>query len=237
MRVFVVSDIHGQFRALNDVLKQVNFDANVDTLYVLGDMIDWGTSSLAVVLELHQLQVRHPKNIFISKGNHECMCVSAMKYNNMQTMAVWFGNGGGSTYSQLSVMAESERVKLLDWLDNLPVYFETADYYLTHSCPVSANAKILDNDVAVLHNDLSDSVIQAVWNRVRPDELNLNSKILISGHTQTAFYSGKFEAYFDMKNNYINIDCNAKAIGLTGYDGRLCLLEVPSYKTYYSEVK
>lgn len=239
MRTFVMSDIHGNAKALNDVLKQAEFKLGEDTLYVLGDMIDWGKDSWKVVMTLKDWQTKYHDKIFITKGNHECMCVSALKYKNALALGCWLSNNGMETYAQYAKLSDSLKTELLDWMEALPVKYEIDNYYLTHSSPLFEDA-VVDKSYAVLHTDLPAPVIYAVWQRVYPDEKLLDSgKILISGHTITSYYNGSKNnctVFKDLKNCYINIDCGAKVIGKEGYNGKLCLMEIPSYKVWYSEV-
>jgi serine/threonine protein phosphatase 1 len=53
-RHFVVGDIHGCLHELNTQLELVNFDKTTDRLYALGDLIDRGPDSLAVLRLLHE---------------------------------------------------------------------------------------------------------------------------------------------------------------------------------------
>ena len=44
-RIFVISDLHGQFVLLQLLLQKINFSDN-DELYILGDIMDRGPNSI-----------------------------------------------------------------------------------------------------------------------------------------------------------------------------------------------
>ncbi|CAN0043368.1 unnamed protein product [Ectocarpus sp. 6 AP-2014] len=72
--VMVVGDVHGQYFDLLNILKRWRPDHN---LLFLGDYVDRGQFSCEVILHLFALKLRHPKNVFLIRGNHECSSVSA----------------------------------------------------------------------------------------------------------------------------------------------------------------
>ncbi len=72
-RDFVVGDLHGHFRALNALLEQVNFNASVDRLFSVGDLVDRGPDSLDCVYLLEQPW------FYSVLGNHEDICLQAVK--------------------------------------------------------------------------------------------------------------------------------------------------------------
>lgn len=49
-RVFIVGDLDGNHRKLNDAMSRVNFDPKADELICLGDMIDRGDDNLMILL-------------------------------------------------------------------------------------------------------------------------------------------------------------------------------------------
>jgi len=69
-RTFVIGDIHGCSRALDDLLASIEVDSNQDRLVFLGDYVDRGPDSRGVIDELLALR-REYRNIITLKGNHE----------------------------------------------------------------------------------------------------------------------------------------------------------------------
>ena len=65
-RTLVVGDLHGNYKALLQVLQRSNFDYKNDTLISLGDVVDGHCDSFEVVEELLKI-----KNLIAIKGNHD----------------------------------------------------------------------------------------------------------------------------------------------------------------------
>ena len=68
MKRYVVGDIHGNYKALKQVLKRSKFDYEKDELIIIGDVVDGYNCSFEVVEELLKIKNR----IFII-GNHDCI--------------------------------------------------------------------------------------------------------------------------------------------------------------------
>ncbi|WP_289135681.1 metallophosphoesterase family protein [uncultured Brevibacillus sp.] len=74
MTTYFVSDIHGQYQAFQQALRNASFSPQRnDQLYVLGDMIDRGPESKEVLLDLLAMRQAYPEQVVILKGNHEQM--------------------------------------------------------------------------------------------------------------------------------------------------------------------
>ena len=56
--------------------------------------------------------------------------------------------------------------------------------------------------------DIDDPIL-FVWQRVDPNEVILQDKILVAGHTISTYYHGKYEIFHNksdiMQSNYIDI--------------------------------
>lgn len=66
MRTFVTTDTHGELEKFTSILKQANFNFEVDKLIHLGDCIDRGPESEGVVDLLLKV-----KNLISIRGNHD----------------------------------------------------------------------------------------------------------------------------------------------------------------------
>lgn len=73
---YVISDLHGNVRALECVLNTINFEQRINNnenihLIFLGDYVDKGSYNLLTMYFIFKLKMKYPKNITLLKGNHE----------------------------------------------------------------------------------------------------------------------------------------------------------------------
>lgn len=87
-RDFVVGDVHGHKSLLESLLAAVDFDAGCDRLIVLGDLIDRGPESAAMLR-----MVRDAPWMVSLMGNHEVMLIDALGDGGSEQL--WRMNGGG----------------------------------------------------------------------------------------------------------------------------------------------
>ena len=70
--IYVLSDIHGNERRFNSILKQINLQ-NEDTLYILGDVIDRHPDGIRILRKIMSMP-----NVKMLLGNHEYMMLRAL---------------------------------------------------------------------------------------------------------------------------------------------------------------
>ena len=116
MATYVTSDAHGHLRALAHAFEMAQPGAD-DTVFVLGDMIDRGPDPVGVLRLMQQLP-----NVHVLMGNHESMLVNALVKGDAMERVTWEMNGGFATTTAFAGLADSDRIELLDWLANLPVF-------------------------------------------------------------------------------------------------------------------
>ena len=68
-------DIHGQFEELLWIFQQTGYPPTTTYLF-LGDYVDRGKNSVECLSLLLSLKVKHPRNIFLLRGNHECTVIN-----------------------------------------------------------------------------------------------------------------------------------------------------------------
>jgi serine/threonine protein phosphatase 1 len=103
-RLFVVGDIHGCARELEALLAALPL-ARGDTLAFIGDYIDRGPESRAVVDMLLGLRGRDDVTTVFLKGNHEDMCLAHLGRRG-QWGEAWRMNGGVTTLRSYGVPSQ-----------------------------------------------------------------------------------------------------------------------------------
>ena len=227
--VYVMSDIHGYYKSFLKMLEKIRFGED-DMLYIIGDLIDRGPSSL----QLLEYCKNNP-NIKVLKGNHEYML--EMYYNDNGVRKCWLRSGGDTTLGEIrNLYGENSKQEkdLVEWIGNLPLfeYIKVNGYYflLTHA----GMSKDLFEKYRKIYKisrwskiDLEDLFEWAVeyleWNRssilwdkgIFESRFTFTKDYLIIGHTPNK--SNKIEKI----NKVYNIDCGS--YDKNGFLGCLCL--------------
>src|SRR5579862_3259646 len=76
----VIGDIHGSYNTFKQVLNSLKPN---DRLFSVGDLTDKGNSSLRVIEKIIKFQKEHPNRLFVTRGNHENLCLNCIK--NLET--------------------------------------------------------------------------------------------------------------------------------------------------------
>src|SRR5690349_17279714 len=94
---YAIGDIHGCHDLLIALLDGVRRHAGGRPyrLVFLGDYIDRGRDSAAVVDTVRELQAQSPDTVTCLMGNHEMMLLSAERDPSLTEW--WLGNGGEAT--------------------------------------------------------------------------------------------------------------------------------------------
>lgn len=131
MRKFFITDIHGDLKGLELLLRQSGLDWEQDQLVIGGDMINRGKDSAGVLGYLKQLTERHPGRIHALIGNHEEMMGDYIVNGDK----LWLSHGGRETLAGLkqAYPDPDERQELMEWAYSLPMYFEDDEYVYTHA--------------------------------------------------------------------------------------------------------
>lgn len=99
MAIYVMSDIHGCYDEFRALLKKINFKHSQDQLYLVGDLINRGPKSLAVMEYL----MSHPTSIFPVLGNHD---LSYLVYAAGETRL-----RKGDTYDEVAQSPDAKKIK------------------------------------------------------------------------------------------------------------------------------
>lgn len=232
MSTYVMSDLHGQYKAYLKMLELIEFSDD-DVLYVLGDVIDRGPEPISIVLDLMERT-----NVEVLVGNHELMmcesCKFLMKeitddninridYNSLESFINWQVNGANTTLNQFHKLDSKKREAVLDFIMDLEIYAELTvndrDYILVH-----AGLADFQPDKELWEYDIFD----LVWRRPDYSKAYYDDKYVITGHTPTIVIDGAKPGYIYKANNHIAIDCGVNIPG-----GRLGCIRLDDMKEFY----
>lgn len=118
MRVAVIADIHGNYRALESVFADID-KLGVDEIISLGDNVGYGPEPEEVVQALLQ------RNVFSVMGNHELGLISVGYFNRL--------NPGAQ--ESLEITKGLLSGEALCWLSNLPPVYLRHGARFVHGCP------------------------------------------------------------------------------------------------------
>lgn len=124
-RDFIVGDIHGYFSKLQAALDAIGFDPSRDRLFSVGDLVDRGPESEAVMEWLERPWFK------AVRGNHEDMAIWAVRDGAAR---MHIDNGGG-------------------WLANLPLERRKEIVARLEQLPTAIELETADGLVAILHAD------------------------------------------------------------------------------------
>ncbi len=134
-RIYAIGDLHGCSDHLDQLLRKIPFDPDLDQFVFMGDYIDRGPDSFGVVDRLLDLKRFYP-NTMCLLGNHEQML---QDYLSGEDTFSFVYNGGRATLESYSVENRQKRwhgtlpPEHENFFRHLPRYYETEDYIFVHA--------------------------------------------------------------------------------------------------------
>src|SRR3954467_644056 len=114
---YAIGDIHGCHDLLTALLAGVRDHAagRPYRLVFLGDYIDRGPDSAAVIATVREMQARSPETVTCLMGNHEMMLLAAARDRSLTRW--WLDNGGGATLGSYGAASPRDLPRdLLEWI-------------------------------------------------------------------------------------------------------------------------
>lgn len=215
---YVCSDIHGEYSAYLDFVNSILTDN--DTLYIIGDVLDRGTSAIDLIQDIMQRS-----NVVMIKGNHEKILADTLEElcgaNSESYVRTIIDEslaidriGQEETLLDFAKLNKSEQRDIIDFINGLPLYEELEvngkNYLLVHGgLPNFSDLPIEwyeEDDLLFGPHDY--------------DITHYEDTTVIVGHVPIRFIHGATPDKILRRNDTIAIDCGC---GFGGQLGVLCL--------------
>lgn len=232
MKTFVIGDIHGGYRALQQVLKRSKFNYKEDTLITLGDIAD-GWSEVPLCID-ELLKIEHRIDI---KGNHDAWLHDWMLYGSAP--GIWLRQGGQVSYDAYIDLKDKDIKKFrkhISFFDKQHWYYiDDNNNLFVHGGFTNRGGVKKEFDKRYLIWDRSLWELANAGNRSfqeegmyainLPEKLRLYNEIFI-GHTSTEM----FNITYPLKRcNVWNLDTGA------GFSGKLTIMDVNTKEYWQSD--
>jgi serine/threonine protein phosphatase 1 len=241
--IYVFGDIHGHVCCLNTILKRILPLRPNDKIVFLGDYIDRGPDSFAVIEKLISLSEKYKDQVTCLMGNHEWLLLSSLGlidnkvphlvsndlHMNRYSTVIWLKNGGVDTMksyarkngieNQIPVFTIAKMLNItpqthIDFMLNLKLHHTIDDYKFIHAgCDPSIPIEDNSSEDLLWDRQLFDFVKKCV---VQRKKFSWDGTI-VCGHN----YDGPI-----ITDSYIMADTSAKK--------KLLCLELNSKTGYYA---
>lgn len=207
-RVFCVSDIHGEYLVLKELLEKNSYNIKSDYLFILGDLTRKGTYPLKTIRYLMDLSLN--QNVYILMGNcderdyldvfdndFEKFMYSVNTKTLIRDLLIDIYNEIPNINKEnyISYQEILASTKEIDFIKNLPHLIVTSEYIFSH-------AKV--PQVINLETDLYTSYIRG---RDFLQKGHNNKQTVIVGHMPSTIYSSNcYNNKVHYENNIIFID-------------------------------
>ena len=118
MRRFVIGDIHGGLKGLQQILNRCNLKKE-DKIIFLGDYVDGWSESDTVIDYL--ITLKDNQNCVFLRGNHDDLLLNYLK--TKQFNKEWFQHGGESTIEAYQKVDSKTIQNHIEFLESLQDYY------------------------------------------------------------------------------------------------------------------
>jgi len=142
MADYVIGDVQGCYQALQGMLKKIHFNSDCDRLFFLGDLVNRGGESLAVLRWVYS----YHGNCFTVLGNHDLSLLHQYYLPKRRKKNPEFR----------AIFAATDASLLMKWLVRQPLLIELPDAVLTHA----GIYPLWDVDTQARHSDWAMALLR-----------------------------------------------------------------------------
>ena len=230
--IYVIGDIHGDKEKFDSMMEKLSPTDN-DTVFVLGDIINIGDSSI----ELLQDMMYRP-NVYPVLGEHEYMAKKVfpllaefssideahekLQGENKELFEKWLKMKSEKTTEDFLSLDEEGKESIIDYLSEFEPFEEISaggkSFVLCHT---GINNFEEDKDLSEYSEE------DFVFAKTDYSTIYFADRYLVTGHTPTAVIDRSLTGKVYSKKRHLAIDCGC------GYGGRLAAVCLDKLKVYY----
>jgi serine/threonine protein phosphatase 1 len=245
-RTFAVGDIHGDLESLERVFRRLPDLTAGDTVVFVGDYVDRGPGSAQVIDFVRKLAKGGPAKVVALRGNHEDAWLRVID-QGWPEFVLPPGNGclaamrsftGGPVAGPEDLPRPDEQRALLRgaffpndviaWMRGLPHWHEDEHAIYVH-------AGLPSGPGGFLHPSQAPAPAALLWLRDEAFFRNYRGKLVVFGHTATAYLPPELSTY--TPQDPLDIWAGPCCVGLdtgAGKGGFLTAIELPAMRVYES---
>ena len=229
---YVIGDIHGNKEKYEQMLEKLS-PKDTDAVFVLGDVIDVGDDSIAILQDM-----MYRANVYPVLGEHEYMAkkflpliaekgsaekaLCSLDGEEKELLSKWLTMKSEKTIADFLSLDEEGKEAVLDYLTEFAAYEELEEggktFVLAH-----AGIRNFDEDKDLEEYSEEDFVFAKTDYTVP----YFSNKYLITAHTPTVAIGKEFAGKVYSKKRHVAIDCGC------GYGGKLAAVCLNPLKVFY----
>lgn len=208
---FVVSNLYGRLDKFEKLIKKINLKDS-DTLYVLGNIVDYGEESIRLV---NDLSTRY--NVYSVLGKHDYKAYillsqfdkllkegGAPSASFSKDMIAWVQDGGQPTLEAFKSADADDKEGFLDYLSDLPVFEEVT---LKNGSEFVLTCRGIDKFNK--NTDLYDYELESFMNgNLDLDKTYFDDKTMVVGYLDYEHTPAERTGKISSKNNNIALACD-----------------------------
>ena len=176
---YCVSDLHGEYELFVALLEKIGF-SEADEMYVCGDIIDKGDSSVRLLRYVFERE-----NIHCILGNHECAFLDYY-HSLLADSPEDFDEVLLKLRAYFPTDGELLDWELVDWLDSLPPYIEGDGFICVHAgIPINPDGTLMHPSRASLSRLIYDRKFK------NKETVHRSPVCVFFGHTETNCICGR----------------------------------------------